>query len=353
MKKKLGILVVIVLFIRLLMSFADINQVTPEEARQALSAHLLKKYGEEFEIRYLGRRAHPRGSGEFYQADIIPSRYVDTGKYRDEYYWRLGNVNLGIGILGEKIKYTGDTYNIVRANESANEYFMPKLEELFGKQVLPIFQIRSSIVSRRGDFIETLNLNKNATIGGGVYIFGRIDDLAEKEVYREKIFEFIQYMREQELFDEKRVDLAFYILDERCLTERFDTEVGYQLVEARKNLKTADEFISYRMELMSTLEEEFENMTDEERLERIDRYDRMNLRDIWGDDDMRNKLNKYSFIYHKGIYSRKFLEVELRLRHIKKLDYDELEDLKLLNTMKIDYNEYVRENLHNNEWDGE
>ena len=327
--------------------------VTSEDVFQSLSNHLLSEYGEEFEVSNIrGIRVSSDGES-YYEADIIPSRYVDTGKYYDRYFWRLGQVVIKKNIFGETIDYTTDTYGIVQVNVTANDYFMPKLEELFGKQVLPIFQIRSWIVANNGDFMDTMILNKNAIIGGGVYIFGRIDDLEEKEVYREKIFEFIQYMRAQELFDDRSVDLAFAILDDRCLTESFDNEVGYRLIEGRRTIDTADEFIAYRKELMGTLEEEFKMMTEEEKLDRIDRHDRIELRDTWGNDNMRNKLNKYSFIYHKGIYSREFLEVELRLRHIKKLDYDVLDDLKLLNTMKIDYDEYIRENLHNNEWDGE
>ena len=325
--------------------------VTEDDATKALSKHLLDEYHEEFEVENMYGTLTNLDGKVYYEADIIPSRYVGTGKYKDKYFWRLGQVVIDKNIFGEEIKYSTDTYGIVQVNVTANEYFMPKLEELFGKQVLPIFQIKTSIAANNGRFLDTMKLNKHATIGGGIYIFTRIDNLGQKEIYREKIYSFIQHMKKVDLFN--KVDLAFYILDERCLTERFDKEVGPKLVEARKEIKTADEFIAYRKKLMATLDEDFEKMTEEEKLERIDRYDRLKMRDINGFDDESNKMNKYSVIYHKAIYSRKFLEVELRLRRFKKLDYDKYEDLNLLNTMKVIYREYDEEKAYQQKWNGE
>lgn len=325
--------------------------VKEDDATKALSKHLMDEYHEEFEIENMyGTLTNPDGE-VYYEADIIPSRYVGTGKYRDKYFWRLGQVVIDKNIFGEEIKYSTDTYGIVQVNVTANDYFMPKLEELFGKQVLPIFQIKTSIAANNGKFLDTMKLNKHATIGGGIYIFTRIDNLDQKEIFREKIYSFIQHMKKVDLFN--KVDLAFYILDERCLTERFDREVGPKLIEAREELKTADEFIAYRKELIATLDEDFEKMTDEERLERIDRYDREKMLDTWGWDDKENKLNKYTTIYHNAFRSRKYLEVELRLREFKKLDYLSLNELKLLNTIKVDYKEYNVEKAYNQEWDGE
>ena len=352
MSKMQNILKIIILIVLSLLLLSCGKIVTEDDATRALSKHLLEKYSEEFEVENMyGTLTNPDGE-VYYEADIILSRYVGTGKYKDKYFWRLGQVVIEKNIFGEEIKYSTDTYNRERVNESANEYFMPKLEELFGKQVLPIIQLDLNSVARTGDFIETVRISEaNVGIGGGIYIFTRIDNLDQKEVFREKIFKFIMYMKQEKLF--KYVDLAFYILDERCLTERFDEEVGSKLVEAREEIKTADEFISYRKELMATLDEDFNKMTVEERLERIDSYDRLKMRDVWGWDNIDNKLNKYTIIYHNAFRSRKYLEVELRLREFKKLDYLSLNELKLLNTVKVDYREYDEENAYQQEWDGE
>ena len=346
------------------LSFAScFKKVTESEARIILHKHLEERYGEPFHISYMGRRGY--NNRVWYEAEILPSRYLGTARQSDKYYWSTGTARIVRKWYGEDLS-PGDIYMAVRLNEDANDYFRPKLKEIFGDMVLPVLDINVHVVKGNGDFLETVEFaSREGTtreqkgqgegagfdITGGIYIWGRIDDLEEKEAYREKIFEFIDFMKSRNMFT--HVDLAFYILDERSLTERFDNEVGDKLVSARGEINTADEFIAYRRGEMETLEEEYDAMTDYEKLKRIERYNRMKLRDTWGNNDMRNKLNKYSFIYHRGIYSRNFLEVELRLRHIKKIDYDELEDIKLLNTMKIDYSEYVREKLHNNEWDGE
>ena len=144
------------------------------------------------------------------------------------------------------------------------------------------------------------------------------------------------------------VNLAFYILDERCLTERFDTEIGDNLLNARNRLQTADEFLSYRRTQMDLLDDEFNKMNKESINTKINDFNKGNLR-----DSDKNKDNKFSVIYHTAIRSPSFYDFETRIHHYKKLYYDVLLDLKLYNTMKIIYREYDVEKLHNNEWDGE
>ncbi|MGF6907735.1 hypothetical protein, partial [Fusobacterium sp. PH5-44] len=101
------------------------------------------------------------------------------------------------------------------------------------------------------------------------------------------------------------------------------------------------------------LDDDFNKMTKEDKLNKINSFNRSNLRDVWGRKRKSKKMNQYSVIYHNVVYSRKYLEVELRLNEIKKLDYNISSDFKLLNTIKIEYKEYDEKKLDNNEWDGE
>ena len=344
MKKqtKLFFLLIIVL------SFAScFKKATESEARIILERHLEERYGEPFYVGRMGKRSS-RNDREWFEANILPLRHLNTPKERDRYYWSTGTARIVRKWYGEDLS-PGDIYMAVRLNEDANDYFRPKLKEIFGDMVLPVLDIDVHIVKGNGDFLKTVEncreIDQKFYIRGGIYIWGRIDDLEEKEVYREKIFEFIQYMISQNMFT--YVDLAFYILDERSLAPRFDKEIGPELVRAREKIETADEFIAYRREKMATLDEEFIQIIKSEKIKKIKNFNKNYLKNI---DE--NQNNNYSVIYHTAVWSQKFLEIEKRIT-AKRDGYRNISDLNLLNTIKIVYKEYNIEKLQNNEWDGE
>jgi len=358
MKKqtKLFFLLIIVL------SFAScFEKATESEARIILEKHLEQRYGEPFYVGRMGRRSS-RNDREWFEANILPLRHMNTPKERDRYYWSTGTARIVKKWYGEGLS-PGDIYMAVRLNEDANDYFRPKLKEIFGDMVLPVLDINVHIVKGNGNFLETVEFaSREGTtreqkgqgegagfdITGGIYIWGRIDDLEEKEVYREKIFEFIQYMISEKMFT--HVNLAFYILDERSLAPRFDREIGPELVRAREKIETADEFIAYRRVEMGRLDEDYDEMTENEKLKEINKFNKGWLVDTSGG---KINLNNYSVIYHKALLSTKTIENDFRLREYKKLDYVQLEEVKLFNTMKTDYREYRIEEIYNNTWDGE
>ena len=80
------------------------QKATTYEAKEALSKHLIERYGEEFEIGYMGRRSD--GKEMWYEAEIYPSKYVGTIKERDKYYIESGTVNVEKGIFGEKLGFS-------------------------------------------------------------------------------------------------------------------------------------------------------------------------------------------------------------------------------------------------------
>ena len=324
--------------------------VTESQAREVLHEHLENRYSEPFAIGRMRRRA--TDSTMWYEAEIIPVRYMDTSKESDKYYQAVGTVRINHDKKGnESLSTGGDVYMTVRLNEEANSFFLPKLQELFGEQVLPIIQIRTrEIINNGNNFRKIFEYNNSIGadfyIEGGIYIFGRIDNLDEKDVYREKIFEFIQHMKSEKMFG--HVNLAFYILDERCLTERFDKEIGDNLLNARNEFKTADEFLTYRRTQMDLPTEEFSEMDKVSINTRMNNFNKGNLIEM-----LELRYNRFSTIYHTAIYSREFLEFESRLSDYKKLDYNLLEELMSVNTMKVNYREFDPEKLRNYEWDGE
>ena len=198
------------------------QKATTYEAKEALSKHLIERYGEEFEIGYIGRRSD--GDDDiWYQAEIYPSKYVGTPKERDKYYRRSGTVNIKKGILGEKLGFVGDTYGIVKMNESAEEFYGKKLKELFGDNVLQVYDIRFNRILEDYSFEKIIKVWKEEgvrlTIKGGIYIFGRVENDEDREWYRKQIYEFIQFMKETGTFE--YVDLGVIVWDERVLSDEF------------------------------------------------------------------------------------------------------------------------------------
>ncbi|MGL5934022.1 MAG: hypothetical protein ACRCZI_00200, partial [Cetobacterium sp.] len=89
--------------------------------------YLKDKYKEEFVIELMGKRNGER------RAQVLPKRYLGTIRQYDSYY----SSTVFVSLNGE----IGDNYGGVLLKESANEYFRPKLEELFGKNILPVLKL--------------------------------------------------------------------------------------------------------------------------------------------------------------------------------------------------------------------
>jgi hypothetical protein len=248
---------------------------------------------------------------KWFEADIYPSKYKDTPKEYDEYYRSVGTVRIHKKWYGEELGTGGDVYFTVRLNENAAEFYKPKLDELFGNNYLPVFKIDVWRGSENGDFLKTLERNKKEGyfyVEGGIYIFGRVENDEDREWYRTQIYEFVRFLKETGTFE--YVNLPFYILDERCLTDKFENDTGNELIEARNTIKSADEFIEYRKKLLNTLNENFEQLNRNKKISKINNYNKGMFRDMWGFERKGFKLNKYSALYHHVIYSEKFLENE-------------------------------------------
>ena len=225
----------IFLLILITLLLISCGKVTEQQARQALDKHLKNKYGEEYEIVYMGRRAIR--DKEFYQAEIYPKKYNGTEKEYDKYYKANGTVVLKNILSIEKIGFVGDTYGIVKINEAANEFYGKKLKELFGENVLPVFDILFNYDMQEPTMEKIIEHSKkegkSITTKGGIYIFGRVENDEDREWYRKQIYEFIQFMKETGTFE--YVFMQIKILDERSLTNYFD-ENKEILKKAKQNV---------------------------------------------------------------------------------------------------------------------
>ena len=270
--KKLFKILVILSIVMLFISCG--REVTSWEAKEALSKHLIERYGEEFEIGYMGRRSD--GKEVWYEAEIYPSKYVGTVKEYDKYYRESGTVNIEKGILGEKLGKAGDTYGIVKVNESAEKFYKKKLKELFGDNVLQVYDIWFNRILDDYSFENIIRVSDEERtaliIKGGIYIFGRVESDEDREWYRKQIYEFIQFMKETGTFE--YVDLDILVVDKRVLLNEFqNNSIGTltKLAEIQENI-SEKEFLKKRKNIMNELNIYFENNKKyEENLEKINK----------------------------------------------------------------------------------
>ena len=278
------------------------GRVTEQETRKALSEHLKTRYNEEFNIGLIGRRSDDRDT--WYQAKIYPKKYEGTIREYDEYYHRNGTVDIKKGIFGESIDYVGDTYRIVLMNESANKFYLPKLKELFGENVLPVLDINIAELSIYPEFLtemkERMKAGGHPQIKGGIYIFGRVESDKDREWYRKQIYEFVQFMKETGTFE--YVALTFEIIDERILSTEFSK------VKSKFEKKVN---INKRRELLLNIKP----ITSQEKKEKMENLIKSEMSDFSG------KL----LLLYTQIYSEKYIKSNSLDREIK--SYDNYEDI--------------------------
>ncbi|WP_308576669.1 hypothetical protein [uncultured Fusobacterium sp.] len=278
--------------------FTSCGRVTEQEARKALSEHLKTRYNEEFNIGLIGRRSDDRDT--WYQAKIYPKKYEGTTREYDEYYHRNGNVNIKKGIFGESIDYVGDTYRIVLMNESANKFYLPKLKELFGENVLPVLDINIAELSIYPEFLtemkERMKAGGHPQIKGGIYIFGRVESDEDREWYRKQIYEFVQFMKETGTFE--YVDIEFIISDDRIFSDEFYTNEKLQ-----SEMKEYGNYIDSkgRKNILNKVNKSYEITNKNRVLERINNLNKSNIdSEFYGIYWLVTKIYSPKYIESKG-----------------------------------------------------
>ena len=315
--KKLFKILVILSIVMLFISCG--REVTSWEAKEALSKHLIERYGEEFEIGYMGRRSD--GKEVWYEAEIYPSKYVGTVKEYDKYYRESGTVNIEKGILGEKLGKAGDTYGIVKVNESAEKFYKKKLKELFGDNVLQVYDIWFNRILDDYSFENIIRVSDEERtaliIKGGIYIFGRVENDKDREWYRKQIYEFIQFMKETGTFEYVR--LSFYIIDERMLVE--GAEKCFENIKYKsKTRKGITEEID---KILNPMTKKYEILTKEEKERKLESFNKKNI-----DKEIRGILLLVPIGSIKYIENNYFTNEEILKIFGRKKLYDKLEDVQ-------------------------
>lgn len=321
MKKIINIIFLICIT---LLSSSCFKKATEEEARLILHKHLEERYGESFAIGTMGIRATDQKM--WYEADIIPAKYIGTPKEYDSYYSSIGTVRINRGILGQKLSKGGDIYMSNRLDMRASEFFQPKLEELFGKNVISVIKIRTrEYIDNGDDFLKVLNHNKSLGarfyLTGGIYIFGQVNSDSDREKYREKIYQLVQYFKEVGVWD--GIGLWIVVADERVLSDEFvensgerwaleniydDNPRDYSVMGRITVIKT-EEYLKKRAEIMNRYSESFIKTSDENKLKIIDGYGKGA---IYGENALGlAKLTYYNILLRMPLYSPQYIENQM------------------------------------------
>ncbi|MTI59917.1 MAG: hypothetical protein FH762_08020 [Firmicutes bacterium] len=199
-----------------------------EDVQRKIEEHLYQKYGEEFVVTQIGTRSS-RGE-EFYQARIYPESIIGTNREWDDYYCASATISKrSFGKLGG----VGDSYSYVNRNMDLEKYLLPEIKNIFRERVLIKVDVAHevtgdgswwagyksvSLEEMRKDIAEDPERNR-IILDLDVYIFDRIENEEEKEERRKEIFELVQYLKEEGLFE--YLSLVIKIVDEKSLTPSY------------------------------------------------------------------------------------------------------------------------------------
>ena len=287
-----------------------------DRAERVLQKHLKERYGEEFVIYGMGKRAG--NVRRWYEAAVVyPKSYIGTRKENDSYYWGKGFVELNNGMKG------GDTYGGVLLNESANEFYGKKLKELFGENYLAVIDVKGPYSNR--DFekeMESRRISLKEELGGippeisgGIYIFGRVENDEDREWYRKQIYEFIQFMKETGTFE--YVSLEIFVIDKRVLKETiFYSKDILENLEENRNKLTRKEFFRYRKELLGDYIEDFDIIKNTEKIDK----------GSYITNGIKGMLYQ-GIIFYKKLNSPKYIESN-NLKNKEKINYDNLNEMQ-------------------------
>ncbi len=212
--------------ILIIVSFITYQKINSSPEKIVLKA-LTKKYNRKFSLlsMYDVRREYPFD----YLAYVIPKEYLsDEGWYDDSY-------SFGVSIKDNKIFEDG--YMNIALKESANSFFLPKLKELFGEEVFTVFYFERN--SEKMDFREEMERRKkflakhpsrlDYDLESHIYVFGKLNDETDKEIYREKIFKFIEYVKETGIFEQTHFIID--IIDKENFEKNlYEDTKGYKIV---------------------------------------------------------------------------------------------------------------------------
>ena len=334
--------VLIFLIVPVLIRQINISGDNTEKVSAKIEKYLYEKYGEEFVVDRIGLRSSM--GEEFYQARIYPKSIIGTNKQWDDYYYASASANkYSFGRLGG----VGDSYSYVYRNMDVENYLLPEARKTFGERILLKVDVAhkvtgdgswwagyksSSLEEMRKDMEEEPDRTR-IELDLQLYIFDRIENEAEKEMRRKQIFDYIQYLKEESLYDYLEMGVIF--IDERVLAPSYDdfsleiyvTDKVREVVEGEAVYMPPMEL---RKRMSRVLKQEVDQMSEEELLESMRMIRKDELSDLPG-YNAQNATYIYSFGMLKENYSSSITDED------KERDYSKPEHVVLGNNLKYIY----------------
>ena len=233
MKKKhiiywlVGVVLPILLYIKIVSPESSHPKATVENAIKMLDEQLRRDYGEEFVIYGLGKRS--AGKETFYEGKIIPKSKIGTPEEEEH------KVNGYVDIKRGRLVGSGDMYGLIAFEKNTEEYFQKLLEEHFGKYVRAKTNVGFDLVDQNNkgasyrtlgttfeESVESLRLNKDPKLmlTQFIYIFTKKLSKVEEARYREKIWSYVEMLKEKGMYDYTMLEINF--VDERILSNNFE-----------------------------------------------------------------------------------------------------------------------------------
>ena len=258
-------------------------RATAKNARKMLSEQLRKDYGEEFEIGGFYKRSAAGKS--FYQTTIVPLSKIGTEEEKEH------TVEAYVDIERGRLIGSGDMYGLIAFEKNTEEYFQKILEEKFGKYVRAKTRARFHLVDRdnKGATYRTLgttfeksfeNLKKNKEpkleMYQAIYIFDKKLTPKLKEEYREKIWSYVEMLKEKGMYEYTMLEINF--VDERILSNNFEElekSMFSDLGEKEKNFY--EYMVEYptdksRKNFVKEVSKGYKIMNEEEKLKNLHKF---------------------------------------------------------------------------------
>ena len=347
MRSKKSILLLLGLILLMITVTACTVGNKKERVRKKIKNYLFDKYAEEFIVDRIGTQTIDGRTN--YVARIYPKSKLGANGERDSYYSSkvgLEKKTFGLGKVGSG-------YDMVMLKMQAEKYLKPKTREIFGKRVLLKPEVkymwRSSteikhyswkIVSGFKKLLDKVKSNPEKhriELELYVYVFDRIETKEEKNKRRKDIFEFVQYLKEEGLFEYLEMGVIF--IDERVLAssyDKFDRKIFFAdkeepVVEGEK-LELPP--MKLRKKMSKELQREINQMSEKELLANMKEIKKEEL-EIFDN----KKIGYYNRQYMDWLMSIKMMKVNRKSLYEKKkdnsllhkYDYKSIEDINLAN----------------------
>ncbi len=323
-----------------------------EDIKAKMEAHLQEKYGEPFVVENIGIR--DANGQKFYTARIYPKAIVGTPKELDDYYYATVNIDI---LSNGKLRKTGDTYGEVNTREEAEKYLLLKAKELFGERIRlktePELQEKDDknglwygyITPHFQDARDKAKNNPKKyrlKMTLYLYVFDKVDNEKEKEERRKQLFEFLQYLKKEGLFEYTILDTM--IIDEKILMPSYET-YKYQLEDGERTFQIIgnNEYyllpLELRKQVISVLDKELKLMKSELIEKNINEILKRDLTDETEYTD--SGIVKGNIQYFSRIYSEKNVKEEFKGAYeqgeIKLSLYDKVSNIDFKNYSKYNF----------------